>query len=218
MLPCGGGSSRRRRRAGAFGRLVDGVDDRLADALDLVLAEPGRCEQLLGAGLSAAENCRGLRARPLERLLDLGAGRVGQLGRLVARLLEQAVALRLGLAKLLRRVAVRVREQLARLIAGGVQHLGALALALLAVALDLRLAILLLAPATAYFFFGLGELRLGCLLCVGLDRVRELGGGPDQMQRVHAHGVPGGLDGLPAPACGLQHAKLRLKLGGVPPE
>ena len=38
------------------------------------------------------------------------------------------------------------------------------------------------------------------------------------MQRVHAHRVPGGLDGLPAPARGLQDPQLRLKLGGVPPE
>ncbi len=93
-----------------------------------------------------------------------------------------------------------------------------MALALLAVTLDLRLAILLLAWAAAHLLFGLGQLRLGCLLRVGLDRVRELGGGTNQMQRVHPHRVPRGLDGLPASACGLQHPQLRLELGGVPTE
>ena len=118
----------------------------------------------------------------------------------------------------MRRIAIGVCEQLTCFVPGCVQHLCALALALLAVALDLRLAILLLASAAAHLFFGLGQLCLGCLLRVGLHRVRELGGGTNQMQRIHAHGVPGGLDGLPAPARGLQHPQLRLELGGVPTE
>ena len=131
------------RRFGCFGR---SGDDRLADTLDVVVAETSRCQQLLGAGLRAGEDGTGLGASPLERLLDLGPCRVGELGRLVPRLLEQPVALGLGLAQLLRRVAVRVREQLARLVARVVQHLGPLALALLAIAFDLGFAVLLLAP------------------------------------------------------------------------
>ena len=47
-------------------------------------AEPGRGEKLLGALLGAREDRAGLGAGPLERLLDLGAGGVRQLGRLVA--------------------------------------------------------------------------------------------------------------------------------------
>ena len=59
-------------------------------------------QQLLGALLRALQDEAALRARPLERLLDLGAGGVGELGGLVARLLEQPVAAGLGLAELLR--------------------------------------------------------------------------------------------------------------------
>src|SRR6185312_5456267 len=106
-----------------------------------VLTETGCREELLGAMLGAGEDRRRLRARPFERLFDLGTGGVRQFGCLVARLLEQAAALRLGLLELARGVGVRLREELARLVPRGVQHLRALALALLAVALDLGLAL-----------------------------------------------------------------------------
>src|SRR5207244_3782547 len=82
-----------------------------------------------------------------ERLLDLGAGRVRQLRRLVSRLLEQTAPLRLGLSKLLGRVPVRIREELTGFIASVVQQLCALPLALLPVALDLALPLLPLAAA-----------------------------------------------------------------------
>ena len=137
----------------------------------------------------------------------------------MAGLLEQAAALRLRLLELAGRVGVRLREQLARLVARGVQHLGALALALLAVALELRLAILQLALPAADLFLGLAELRGGGVLRVALDRVGELGGGADEVQRVHADGVAGRLDGRAgARARGLEHAQLRLQLGGMAAE
>jgi len=140
------------------------------------------------------------------------SGGVGQLGRLVSCLLEQAAALGLRLAQLLRRVAVCVREQLARLVAGGVQHLRPLTFALLPVALDLRLAVLLFATAAPNLFFRLRELRLGSLLRIGLDRVGELGGATDEVEGIHPHCVPGRLDRLAAATRGLQHAQLSLKL------
>src|SRR5213075_1850677 len=100
----------------------------------------------------------------------------------------------------------------------GVHDLGALALALLAVALDLRLTILLLAATAAHLLLGLRELCLRRTLCVRLDRVGELRGRADQVQRVHADGMTGRLDGLAAPAGRLQHAELRLQLRGMAPE
>ena len=154
-----------------------------------------------------AEAC----ARPLERLLDLGTGGIRQLGRLVARLLEQAGAACLGLAELLRRVAVGVGEQVARLGAGCVEDVGPLALALEAVALDLALTALELGLLAAHLFLDAADLRGGCALRVTLDLVGELGGGTDQVQRVHAHGVPGRLD-APGGAGGLEDAQLRLQL------
>ena len=135
----------------------------------------------------------------------------------MARLLEQAAALRLGLLQLARRVGVRLREQLARLVPRGVQHLGALALALLAVALDLGLALLQLVLAAAHLFLGLPELRRGGVLRVALDRVGELGGRADEVQRVHADRVARRLDGRGAP-CRLEHAELRLELRGMAAE
>ena len=167
--------------------------------------------------LGAGEHRAGLRARPLERLLDLGAGGVRELGRLVARLLEQAVALGLRLLQLGGRVGVGLREQLARLVPRGVQHLGALALALLAVALDLGLARLQVDLAAAHLLLGLAELGGRRVLRVALDRVGELGGGADEMERVHPDRVPGRLDGR-RPAGRLEHAELRLQLGGMPAE
>ena len=106
-------------------------------SFELLRAETGRGEELLGALLGALRAiARCLCARPVERLVDLGPGGVRELGRLVARLLEQAGAARLGLADLGGRVAVRVREQLARLVLGVVHDLVALALAVVAEALD----------------------------------------------------------------------------------
>ena len=119
------------------------------DLADRVGAEPGGGQQLLGALLGAREDRARLRAGPFERLLDLGTRGVRQLGRLVARLLEQPGALRLGFVELGRRVAVRIREQLARLGLRGVDDLVALALALVAEALDLALALLQVALAPA---------------------------------------------------------------------
>ena len=79
-------------------------DDRVGNARDRLVAEPCRRQQLLGALLCADHDRVRLGARPLERLLHLGAGRVRELGRLVARLLEQLGAAGLGLAELLRRL------------------------------------------------------------------------------------------------------------------
>ena len=103
------------------GRTPDG---RLGDLADRVLAEPGGGEQLLGAVLGTAEDRGGLGACPFERLLDLGARRVGQLRGLVARLLEQPGRACLGLAELLRDLALRVRAQLPYLVPRGGQGLG----------------------------------------------------------------------------------------------
>ena len=100
---------------------------------------------------------------------------------------------------------------------GGGQDLGALALRLGPVALDLGLALLQLVLLRAHLLLGALELRCGGGLGVALERVGELGGGADQVQRVHPDGVPGRLDvgGL---ARRLEHAELRLQLGGVAAE
>jgi hypothetical protein len=158
-----------------------------------------------------------LRACPLERLLDLGAGCVRELGGLVARLLEEAAPAGLGLAELARRLGLRLLDQLAGLGLRGVEDLGPLALGLGAVTLDLGLARLQLALAGAHLLLRALELRGRRGLRVALERVGELGGGADQMERVHAHGVAGRLDvrGL---ARGLEHAELCLQLRRVPPE
>ena len=90
------GERGRRRGLLGPGRLGCGLrrlHDRTGDLGDRVLPEPGGGEQLLGAVLRAGEHCARLGARPFERLLDLGAGGVRELGRLMARLLEQPVAL-----------------------------------------------------------------------------------------------------------------------------
>ena len=79
------------------------------------LAVAGRGEELLGAHARALDDDVGLRAGPLERLLDLGAGGVRQLGRLVAGLLEETVAARLGVMELGAGIPVRLRQDLARL-------------------------------------------------------------------------------------------------------
>ncbi len=179
--------------------------------------EAGCAEQLLGAFLGAADDHAGLRARPLERLLDLGADRVRELGRLVARLLEQPRRSSLGLRDLLRRLLLGLLQRLAGLALGGVHHLGALALALLAIAVDLALPLLEVALAPGHLFLGAAKLRGRSRLRVALDRVGHLGGGPDHVQRIHADGVPGRLD-LAALPGGLEHAKLNLELRRVPAE
>ena len=210
--------TRRGGRAGGTGDLaVVRIDDRLHDLADRGLAEAGGSEQLLGALLRTGHDGGRLRAGPLERLLDLGPGGVRELGRLVPRLLEQPVPARLGLAQLARRVGVGLAEQVAGLGLGGGEDLRALALRLAAVALDLGLALLELVLLLAHLLFGALELRGGRGLGVALERVGELGGGADQVQRVHADGMPGRLDvgGL---VRGLEHAELRLQLGGVAAE
>ena len=140
-----------------------------------------------------------------------------ELGRLVPRLLEQPGALRLGVAELLARVAVGLREDLARLVAGRVQDLAPLALGLLADARDLGLALLELHLRLANLLLGLADLLGGGLLRVALDRVRELGGRADEVQRVHADRVARRL-GDRATRRGLQHAQLRLERGHMPAE
>src|SRR5256884_1684524 len=57
--------------------------------------------------------------------------------------------------------------------------------------LDLRLALLQLALPSPAVLLGLAELRRGRRLRLALDRVRELGGSPDQVELVHPHGVTG---------------------------
>jgi len=212
-----------RGQAGAIiHRAQEGAEQLLAaaglgDAVDLVLAETRRREQLLGALLCSRHDRGGLRTRPLQRLLDLGARRIRELGRLVPRLLEESCRTRLGLAHLLRGVALRRLEEFTRLVAGGVQDLGPLPLRLLAVALDLRLPLLELELPAAPLFFGARELAGGGLLRVSLDRVGELGRGADHVQRVHPNGMTGRLHRRRA-AGGLKHAELRLELRGVPAE
>ena len=95
----------------------------------------------------------------------------------------------LGLAQLGGRVAVGLREDLARLVAGGVQDLGALPLGLLADARDLGLLLLELHLLLADLLLGAADLLRGRLLGVALDRVGELGGGAHEVQRVHADRV-----------------------------
>jgi hypothetical protein len=135
----------------------------------------------------------------------------------VAGLLEQAVAAGLGLAKLTGGVGVRLRQELAGLGLRRVDDLGALALGLGPVALDLGLALLQLELLRAHFLLGPLHLRRGRGLRVALERIGELRRRSDQMKRVHADRMTGGLDvgGL---ARRLQHAQLRLQLGGVAAE
>src|SRR4051812_26643656 len=128
------------RAAARVRRGVSRSDDRLRDALDRLVAETGSAEQLLGTLLRTADDRGGLTTRPLERLFDLGAGRVRELGRLVSCLLQQPRRARLGLGDLLRGLLLRLLGRLPRLALGGVQQLGPLALALLPITVDLALA------------------------------------------------------------------------------
>src|SRR5206468_3140953 len=76
-------AGQQRRPARLSGRRRGG-DDRVRDLADRVLAEARGGEELLGPLLRAREDERALGTGPLQRLLDLGAGRVGELGGLVA--------------------------------------------------------------------------------------------------------------------------------------
>src|SRR5918996_1297889 len=93
----------------------------------------------------------------------------------------------------------------------------ALALGLLAVPLDLGLPGLQLALPAANLLLRARELVRGCLLRVALERVGKLGGRADQVESVHADGVPGRIDGRRA-SRRLKHAQLGLELGRVAPE
>ena len=217
----GAAGLRRRHRAGlpaTPGLAVGGADDRLGDARDLGLTETGGGQKLLGTLLRAGHDRRGLGAGPLQRLLDLGASGVRELGRLMACLLDEPRGARLGLANLLGHVALCVLEQLARLVPGCVRDLCPLALRLLAVALDLGLAVLQLVLTPRDLFLGPRQLVRGRLLRVALERVGELGGGADQVEGVHADRVTGRLDAATGPARGLKDAELRLELGRVAAE
>ena len=173
-----------------------------------------RGEKLLGAHARTGDDDVCLCPGPLQRLLDLRARCVRELGGLVPRLLEEAGALGLGVAELLARVAVGLREDLAGLGPGRVQDLSTLALGFLADARNLCLALLELHLRLANLLLGLPDLLGRRLLCVALDRVRELGGRADQVEGVHADGMAGRL-GDRAARCGLEHAQLRLERGGV---
>src|SRR5205814_5965314 len=135
--------------------------DRLRDLTDGRLAETRRPEQLLGAMLRARENRRGLRPRPLERLLDLRAGRVRQLRRLVSGLLEEPRALRLGLPELGPRLGVRPRDDLVRLLLRRAEDLGSLPFGVLPVPIDVGLLGLELALPLPNLLLSPAELRRG---------------------------------------------------------
>ena len=149
--------------------------------------------------LGPREDGGGLRARPLERLLDLGPSRVGELGRLMARLLEQAGALRLRLPQLGGRLGVGARHDLPRLLVRGAHDLAPLALGLLAVALEVSLLRLELALAPPNLLLRPAELRRRGALGVALERVGELGRGADEVERVHPDEVARRLDPGRAP-------------------
>jgi hypothetical protein len=167
--------------------------------------------------LRTGEDRRGLRARPLERRLDLRPRRVRQLRGLVSRLLEEPRTLGLRLAQLGLRLGVRLGDDLPRLLVRRAEDLRALPLALLPVALDVRLLRLDVALAAPHLLLGLPELRGRGALRVALERVRELRRRANQMERVHADGVPRRVD-AGRPPRRLEHPKLRLELRRVPPE
>jgi len=81
----------------------------------------------------------------------------------------------------------------------------------------LGLAILQLVLAAAHLFLRLAKLRRRGILCVALNRVGELRGSADEMQRVHPDGVSAGLDDGRT-SCSLEHSELRLQLRRVAPE
>src|SRR5947209_17839233 len=122
------------------------------------------------------------------------------------RLLDQAGGPRLGLLDLLRGLRLGLLHGLPRLGLGRVDQLGPLALALVAIALDLALALLELALAPRDLLLGAAKLRCRGVLRVALDAVGHLGGGADQVRRVHPAGVAARL--APALPGGLEHPHL----------
>jgi len=192
-------------------------DDRLGHPVDRLVTEARGAEQLLCALLGPADDDGRLRASPFERLLDLGADGVRQLGGLVTSLLEQPGRARLGFGDFLGGLLLCFLQGLARLALGRVHHLGALALAFLAVAVDVALALLDIALAAHHFFLRPAKLCGRGGLGIPLDRVGHLGGSPDHVQGIHADRMPGRLD-LATLSGGLQHPELDLKLRRVPAE
>ena len=92
-----------------------------------------------------------------------------------------------------------------------------MALALEAVALDLGLASLEVLLPVTNLFLGPAELDGRRRLGVPLDRVGELGGRTDQVERVHPDRMTRRLDGRAAPGS-LDDPELCLQLCHVPPE
>ena len=92
-----------------------------------------------------------------------------------------------------------------------------MALGLLPDPCDLGLALLELHLRLTDLLLGLADLLRGGLLGVTLDRVGELGGRADEVQRVHADGVPRRL-GDRAARRGLKHAQLCLQRGHLSAE
>ena len=86
----GGHGARSWADGGAGTGRLGGLDDRVDGLVDRGIAVPGCGQQLLGAHARPLDDDVGLRASPFERLLDLGARRIRQLGRLVAGLLRGA--------------------------------------------------------------------------------------------------------------------------------
>src|SRR5947209_3643956 len=209
------GDRGRRRKGALLVRLLRRAHDRGGHLGDRLLSQPCGVEQLLGTLLGAADDYARLVPGRLQGLLSLCAGGVRELGRLMARLLDEPGAPRLGLLQLACRVGLRLRQQLAGLVAGRVHHLGTLALDFLRLPLDGRFAVADLALAAHELLLRAGELGRGGGLCVALGRVGELGRRAAEVQRVHAHGVPAGLAAAGASARSLQHAKLRLQLRDV---
>ena len=153
--------------------MVRRLDDRVGDAGESLVAETRSCEQLLRALLSARHDRVGLRAGPLERLLELGPGGVRELRRLVTRLLEEPRPASLGFAQLLRRLAVRIGEELAGVVTRRVDDLCALALALLPEPLDLALPLPEVGLPAPHLLLGAPQLRRGRALRVALEHVGE---------------------------------------------
>src|SRR5438552_16019861 len=91
------GERGRRRERARLARLLRRAHDRGGYLGDRLLSQPGGGEQLLRALLGAADDDARLIPSPLQRLLDLCAGGIRQLGRLMTRLLDEPGAACLGL-------------------------------------------------------------------------------------------------------------------------
>jgi hypothetical protein len=156
-------------------------------------------------------------ARAQSSVCSTSARGVRELGRLVARLLGQAVASHLGLAQLRRRVAVRLSQDLAGLLARRAQDLGPLTFRLLPDPGDLGLVLLELHLLLADLLLGTADLLDGRILRIALDRVGELRRRAHDVKGVHADSVTrrlraGALRG------GLEHSEIGLQGREVPPE